>query len=367
VSLTLQLKDYARQLGFELVGVTLPQPAPGLERFHDWLDHGFAGEMGYLHSGAAARSSPEAILPGVRSIVVLGLSYHQPQVRRQPTPPLHGRVATYALGQDYHDILWGKLNEMRDWLSMQTPGSTSRGIVDTAPLLEREYARLAGLGWFGKNTMLLNKRLGSFFFVASLLTTAELEPDPPHRASHCGTCTACLDACPTQAFPEPGVLDARKCISYLTIELRQPVPLDQRAGLGEWTFGCDVCQDVCPWNHKAPAGEAHEPGDAFLDLVELLRLDAESFRRRFKPTALWRARRRGLLRNAAIVLGNRRDPLAIPALVHALEDEEPMVRAAVAWALGQFAEAQTVLRQHVAVETDPDVKREIEQALLNAR
>jgi epoxyqueuosine reductase len=209
--------------------------------------------------------------------------------------------------------------------------------------LERDFARRAGLGWFGKNTMLLNKRLGSFFFLGALLLDLRLRPDASHDLSHCGTCTACLDACPTRAFPQPGVLDSRRCISYLTIELRGPIPPDLREPMGSWLFGCDVCQDVCPWNRKAPQGtepawEAR-PDLAALDPVELLEMSEEEFRRRFRGTALLRPKRRGLLRNAAIVLGNRGDPSALPALEKALSDPEALVREAAEWAIQQVTRA----------------------------
>jgi len=203
--------------------------------------------------------------------------------------------------------------------------------------LERDFARRAGLGWFGKNTMLLNKRLGSYFFLGALLVNLELQPDPAHETSHCGTCTACLDACPTDAFPAAGQLDARRCISYLTIELKAPIPAELREGVGNWVFGCDICQEVCPWNRKAPlTGEpAFQPRSDLepVDLVELLGLSEEEFRRRFRGTALLRAKRRGLLRNAAIVLGNQATAAALPALRKALADPEPLVREAAQWAI----------------------------------
>jgi epoxyqueuosine reductase len=214
--------------------------------------------------------------------------------------------------------------------------------VDTALLLERDFARRAGLGWFGKNTMLINKRLGSYFFLGALLLDLQLRPDPVHETTHCGTCTACLDACPTQAFPEPGLLDARRCISYLTIELRTPIPEALRAPMGDWVFGCDICQEVCPWNRKAPATaeSSFRPREDLwsLDLVELLGLSEEDFRRRFRSTALTRAKRRGLLRNAAIALGNQGNPAALPALQRALDDPEPLVREAAQWAIERITE-----------------------------
>jgi epoxyqueuosine reductase len=241
---------------------------------------------------------------------------------------------------DYHDVLRQRLNQLLEWVQGEVPGCRGRGVVDSAPLLERDFARRAGLGWFGKNTMLIHKRLGSYFFLGALLLDVELRPDPPHETAHCGTCTACLDACPTQAFDGPGVLDSRRCVSYLTIELRGPIAPELREGVGAWLFGCDVCQEVCPWNHKAPPGTepALQPRHELeaIDPVELLGLSEEEFRRRFRDTALWRAKRCGLLRNAAIVLGNRGDPAALPALRQALDDTDPVVREAAEWAISQI-------------------------------
>ena len=210
--------------------------------------------------------------------------------------------------------------------------------MDTAPLLERDFGKLAGLGWFGKNTMLINKRIGSWFFLAALLTDVELQPDEPHHTSHCGTCTRCLDACPTDAFVEPYVLDARKCISYLTIELRdQPIPIELRSPMGDWIFGCDVCQDVCPWNRKAPssAEPAFAPREQLhpANLEWLLSLDKAGFEAAFAGTPMHRTGREALLRNAAIALGNSRDPHALPVLERALCDDEPLVREAAEWAI----------------------------------
>jgi epoxyqueuosine reductase len=226
------------------------------------------------------------------------------------------------------------------WLQSERPDCRGRGVVDTAPLLERDFARRAGLGWFGKNTMLLNKRQGSYFFIGALLVNLQLSPDSQHTASHCGTCTACLDACPTGAFAAPGLLDARRCISYLTIEHKGEVPAELRTGLGDWVFGCDVCQEVCPWNRKAPAGVEPalqaRPELETLDPIEVLGLSEEEFRRRFRGTALLRTKRRGLLRNAALVLGNTADATALPALYRALDDAEPLVREAARWAIEQI-------------------------------
>jgi len=237
-------------------------------------------------------------------------------------------------------VLRERLKDLLTWVQQERPGCRGRAVVDTAPLLERDFARRAGLGWFGKNTMLLNKRQGSYFFLGALLLDLELRADPPHETSHCGTCTACLDACPTAAFVGPGLLDARRCISYLTIELRESVPNELRAGLGDWVFGCDVCQEVCPWNRKAPAAAeaALQPREdlAALDLIELLGLGEAEFKERFRGTALLRSKRSGLLRNAALVLGNQGDAAALPALRRALADPEELVREAARWAIEQI-------------------------------
>jgi epoxyqueuosine reductase len=275
---------------------------------------------------------------------MLGMSYHQPKLRQQALPTRHGRVASYALGEDYHPLLWGKLNQLTSWLGHAVSGSHSRGVVDTAPLLERDFARLAGLGWFGKNTMLINKRMGSFLLLAAIVTTIELEIDPPHLASHCGSCTACLDACPTQAFPEPGLLDAGKCISYFTIEKRGSIPVEDRTKLGDWLFGCDICQDVCPWNRKALEGqeprlleaEWHTRDASSINLIDLLKMNEPEFRRLFRNTALWRAKRQGLLRNACLVLGNQGDATAKEALQAASASEDAVVKEAAQWAIAQI-------------------------------
>jgi epoxyqueuosine reductase len=261
------------------------------------------------------------------------------------------------------------LHELADALRTWAPGAKVRGIVDTAPLLEREFAQLAGLGWIGKNTLLLNRDLGSWFFLAAMITDLELDYDLAHESDHCGTCTACLDACPTQAFVAPYVLDSRRCISYLTIELRAPIPRELRAGMGDWVFGCDVCQEVCPWNRFAGESEIAElrprPATNPLELAALFELDDAAFRVRFRHTPLWRPRRRGLLRNAAIVLGNQRDVASIPALVRGLEDGEPLVRGACAWALGVIGGpmAFAALERRQTVEVEIDVRGEIAAAL----
>lgn len=323
------LKKFAQTLGFPLLGIAPAAPADGFDRLTDWLAQGYSGEMAYMQRHAAARRHPKSLLANVRSVVMVAMDYANCGIAGPASEPKRSttaRIARYAAGPDYHVVMWKKLDQLLAWLQTQLPSCDGRGVVDTAPLLERDFARRAGLGWIGKNTMLINKHRGSYFFLGALLTDAELTPDPPHEASHCGTCTACLDACPTQAFSGPGWLDARKCISYLTIELRGQLPPEQRAGVGEWLFGCDVCQEVCPWNRKdITTAECVDP-------IEILGLSEMEFRNRFGSTALSRAKRRGLARNAAIVLGNCGDERALPALEKALYDQEPAVREAAEWA-----------------------------------
>ncbi|HXD88018.1 MAG TPA: tRNA epoxyqueuosine(34) reductase QueG [Urbifossiella sp.] len=338
--LEVRLKEQARVRGFALAGLAPATEADGFPQFADWLDRGFAGEMDYLRKHRDARRHPQAVLRSVRSVLMVGMEYGLSDDK--PVPLSHGRVAKYAQGPDYHRLLWDRLNDLAAWLQAEAPGAVAKAVADTAPLLERDFARRAGLGWIGKNTLLIHPRRGSFFFLGALLTDRELAPDPPFETTHCGTCTACLDACPTDAFPQPHVLDATRCISYLTIELRSPIAEELRSPLGDWLFGCDICQDVCPWNRKF-AGQApafpHDPGLETVDCIELLGLDEAAFRARFKGTSLWRTKRTGLLRNAAIVLGNSGDRRALAALQRALTDD-PLIADAAAWAIDRLSKAQ---------------------------
>lgn len=368
LALTLALKEEARREGFDLVGVCRADRPQRFDLFKEWLDAGYAGEMSYLPNRAEAYEHPHHVLDGARSLVMLAMNYRTAEPA--PTQPGHGRVSRYAWGTtDYHDVIHERLKRLREFLLRREPQAKVRGVVDTAPLLERDFGQLAGLGWTGKNTLLLNRELGSWFFLAALLTDLELTADEPHQTDHCGTCRACLDACPTDAFPQPYVLDATRCISYLTIELRSAMPDDLRSGVGDWLFGCDVCQDVCPWNHRVPRSDepAFAPRDDMnaIDAVALFALDETTFRERFRQTPLWRSRRRGILRNAAIVLGNQPTPAALDALMGGLNDDEPLVRGASAWALGKYdqKQARTALRERLEVETDDEVRREIAASL----
>ncbi len=368
VELTTALKAKAAELGFALCGACPAISPPGAARLREWLAAGYAGEMHYLSDRAAAYEHPGSVLAGVQSLLMLGLPYRT--VESAKVAAGQGRISRYAWGPaDYHDVIHDKLHALADYLRALSPLAKVRGVVDTAPLLEREFAQLAGLGWVGKHTLLIHRERGSWFFLAALLTDLPLAYDTPFATDHCGTCTACLDACPTDAFPAPYVLDATRCISYLTIELRNAIGLELREGLGDWLFGCDICQDVCPWNRKSPAtNEAPfmpEPEQNPVNLSELFALDDGAFRERFRHTPLWRSKRRGILRNAALVLGNQRDPNAFAPLVAGLNDSEPLVRGASAWALGQLniSAAQTALVARRRQETEPEVLTEIDRAL----
>lgn len=343
--LTDQVKSAARRVGFDLVGIAPAVSPAGFTHLQDWLKQGFAGQMQYLPRRETAYEHPRHVMPAVRSVVMLAINYH---TRVEPTPISGGenatqpaRVARYAQGTaDYHDVIRTKLHELGDAIHELRPDCRTRGIVDTAPLLERDFARLAGLGWFGKNTMLIHKRAGSWLLLAGLLTDLDLEPDAPHETAHCGTCTRCLDVCPTDAFVGPYVLDARRCIAYLTIELREAIPGDLRDGIGDWLFGCDLCQDVCPWNRKAPTTQEAcfqpQPDLHPADAISILQLSQAEFEARFAHTPLDRPGWEGLRRNAAIVLGNSGAAASLTALQGCQDDPSPLVREAVRWAIDKL-------------------------------
>lgn len=365
---TLALKAEAARQGFALSGVTAAATPGRLKEFHEWLDAGFHGSMEYLQSRRDAYNSPMSVLDGCTTILMLAFRYGP-----DPTPKAKGRkiatdrtydstgekkslkgsstsgmvvgkVARYARPQrDYHDVLHERLKLLKNWIVERHPAARVRGVVDTAPLLEREFAEQAGLGWVGKNTLLLNQKIGSYFFLAAILTDLPLTLDPPTEQGHCGTCTRCLTACPTEAFPEPHVLDARRCISYLTIENRDAIDDDVRDKLDGWLFGCDVCQEVCPWNHHATKrqSDALDPEMSHvhreLDVHEILQMTDEGFRERFRKTAFWRPRRRGLLRNAILLAGSQKLHRCIPVLKDLQSDEDPIIRDAARWAADQMA------------------------------
>lgn len=363
--ITEQLKAESKRLGFDLCGIAPAARPDTLTFLHEWLDRHQHGEMGYLQRRRDAYAHPSGVLKDVRSLVLVGLNYFH-----SSTESGTGRIAKYAVGTvDYHDLIRSKLRCLSQVIHDIAPGVHTRIVVDTAPLLERDFARSAGLGWFGKNTMLINKQVGSFFFLGAILADCEFEYDPPHETAHCGTCTRCLEACPTDAFEAPYILDARKCISYLTIELRhRPIPMELRSGIGDWIFGCDVCQDVCPWNRKSK--DTSESGffpdhSSARTAAQLLSLTDAQFLREFGTTPLARPGREGMARNAAIALGNSRDPQWIPVIAKGLTDLSPIVRGACAWALGQIGTSESIgkLRAHSKTETEETVLNELDAAL----
>lgn len=369
------LKTEAVRLGFSLFGVTAPEPPRSLQVYLRWLQAGRHGEMAYLSSERAVerRSDPAHILPGVRSIILLGIRYPRPQdVSPPPEDGLYGRVAAYAWGVDYHDLLIPRLKQLSLFIQQQTSEPVNcRYYTDTGPVLERDLASRAGLGWAGKNTNLINPQGGSYYLLAEMLTTAEIEPDQPFLADQCGSCSRCIEACPTGCILPDRTIDARACISYLTIENKGAIPVQYRSQMGDWVFGCDVCQQVCPWNIRF-AGKQYDAGlqpvveTARPELIGALALTPSEFNHRFKTSPIRRARRRGFLRNVAVALGNTHNPDAAPFLAQVLTDEpESMVRAHAAWALGQIKThvARAALARAVKLEKEPAVLEEISASL----
>lgn len=341
------LKQQAQELGFVLAGVTAAAMPGRLAQFQAWLDSGMAASMHYFEDRRKAYEHPEGVLDGCRSILMLGMPYasephpspseetSSTQAQAQPM----GKVARYAQGNaDYHDLIHRQLKKLKRWLLECVPEAKVRGVVDTAPLLEREFAELAGLGWVGKNTLLLNQKLGSYFFLAALLTDLELEVDPPQSKGYCGTCTACLDNCPTNAFPSPYVLDANRCISYLTIEHRERVDEDLSEKFEGWVFGCDICQEVCPWNRKVEEEiePELEPQRSSLPLAEILNLDENSFREQFRKLPFWRSRRRGLIRNALLLVAHQGLLDLQPDVMGLANDPDELIAETARWTLSKW-------------------------------
>jgi epoxyqueuosine reductase len=341
VNLKQTIEQEARRLGFALAGFTTPEPPPHLQAWQTWLDRERHGSMNYMSD--PRRAAPRLLLPKCKTILVLAIRYDSP-------PPVweglgvgseHGRVAAYAWGADYHNILAERLEALAAFITRQADEpATCRWYTDTGPLLERDLAQRAGLGWIGKNTCLIHPKIGTYFFLAEILLSLYLEPDAPFTADRCGTCTRCIQACPTGALLPDRTMDARCCISYLTIENKASIPPDLRPGMGNWVFGCDLCQMACPWNrHPAPGPDpAFTPrtGIPSPNLVAELALTPQEFNRKFKDSPIQRARRRGYLRNIVVALGNTGGPDSIPALEKALQDDEPLVREHAAWALEQI-------------------------------
>jgi len=369
-----QIGEHARRLGFDLAGIAPPRPPQDhLRAYHRWLDRGDHGQMAYMArpDRIARREDPSIILPGVRAVVCVAVNYYPGPSPGPDGPLLRGLVSNYAWGLDYHDWMLPRLEELAAFIRAGVGGEVRhRAYVDTGPVLERAFATQAGLGFVGKNTCLIHPRLGSWLFLGEVLVDADLVPTGPAAPPRCGTCTRCLDECPTGALAAPYRLDARRCISYLTIEHRGPIPPDLRPLMGAWIYGCDVCQQVCPWQRFArttaiPSFRPASPDQAAPSLLELIRLDEEGFRRRFRGSPVLRIGRARLLRNVAVALGNLGDPRAVDGLAAALTDPEPLVRGHAAWALGRIGGLAAVgsLTSALEREADPAVRRELAAAL----
>lgn len=372
----------AVDLGFDLVGATPAGPSPDFARFQQWLAAGYDGEMAYLARRMAERADLRLLLPEARTAIVLGASYHSQELPAAlRNDPSRGQIAAYAWGDDYHEAIKPLLFQL-DAAIRAASGRTTlgRAYVDAGPVLERSWAQEAGLGFIGKNACLIAPRLGSWTFLAMLLTPEEIAPfsllaggerqEARAPAQTCGSCTRCLDVCPTHAFAAPHLLDGRRCISYLTIELRGSIPHPLRPQMGNWIFGCDLCQEVCPYNRRfaRPARLAAlqaRPEVVAPRLLDLLALDEAGFRQRFRKSPVLRAKRRGLLRNVCVALGNWGDPAAAPALIEALHDDEPLVRGHAAWALGRIPlpAARQALLAAEQREPDSSVRDELAAAL----
>ena len=365
-----QVKEYARELGFDLVGVASAESfsdheAVTLQRLRDGLMDGLPW---YTEARVRRGSDPQELLPGARSIIAVGMSYYAPDDGSDRSPGEEGKVARYAWGDDYHQVMKDRLKTLVEGLSTRLDRPIrARWYVDDGPMLDRAAAERAGIGWFGKNTNILSPSHGSWIFLGQVITDLELEPDAPSKKT-CGDCVRCIDACPTGAIVDAYVIDNTRCISYLTIENRGSIPRHLRSLMYDWVFGCDICQDVCPVNVKA----AYTREQAFqkrrfttLELVSLLQMTEDEFRERFRNSPVKRAKLVGLQRNACVALGNAGSPAAIPALVRALREGESLVRGHAAWALGRIGgvKARQELESALPLEEEPETREEIGSAL----
>ena len=333
----LTIRQEAAKLGFDEIRFTHLDPAPGVDNYNRFIDEGRHGEMGWMERGQPPRANPFSLLPGAKSVIVLGMNYSHP---RPPDPGgLTGKVASYAWGRDYHNRIGKRLKKLDRNLREQIPGFLSYGGVDSRPLIERAWAQRAGLGFLGKNCLAILPGRSSYFFIAVMLVNIDLPPDTP-LGDHCGSCQRCLDVCPTGAFTAPGELDARRCISYLTIEHKGEIPTDLRQQMGRWVFGCDDCQEVCPHNPKNPIFAdpefAPRAGHAWLDLEWVLLADDDTLKSHFQGSPIRRPGPQGLKRNAAIVLGNMGDPSARTSLLRAMDHSDAIVKSHAKWALDRL-------------------------------
>ncbi len=369
-----RLKAHAQQLGFAMLGVTPALPSPRLDAYLRWIAAGYHGTMAYMARAdrVARRRDLTVILPGARSLIVVGLAYHTLNVPLEVlTDPTRGRIAAYAWGLDYHTVLGARLEELAAWLRAESGGMAYRVYVDTGAILERSHAQQAGLGFIGKNTVLIDPKRGSYFLLGEIVTDLAFDRyDAPHRETLCGTCERCRRACPTDAFPQPYVLDARRCISYLTIEFKGYVPHPLRPLLGNWIMGCDVCMEVCPFTRFAkPTPEAaFQPPDlerAAPRLARLLSLSAAEFAEFFAGSPVLRLKHERLLRNACLAAGNSGEATLLPALQALIESESPLVRASAAWAVARLAggAARPTLQAALARERDAECAADLSQTL----
>jgi epoxyqueuosine reductase len=354
----------ALELGFEGFGVAPPDVGESGEWFQQWLAQNYDGEMAYIKRGEAKRLDLNLVLPGVKSVICLSTPYFTtPRTLDYLDEPETGDISNYALNLDYHDLIQPRLRQLEAYLVEVFPGCQTKGYVDTGPILEKPLAEKAGLGWIGKHTNLLTEGVGSYYFLSEILVDVAL-PLSEAAQDHCGTCTACIDICPTRAIVAPYVLDSRKCISYLTIELKGAIPHEFRKAIGNRIYGCDDCQIVCPWNSFAVATEepAFQEREGVKGLIELMELDEEGFRSRFRKSPVKRIKRRGLLRNVAVALGNSGQMEAVPALTEALSDPEPLIRSHAVWALGELLgkEVLEAVESCLMEETDALVLNEVE-------
>lgn len=361
MSLSQQIKDRAHDLGFDLTGVAPVQPVPELSFYKDWIEAGYAGEMAYLKDNIARRTDITAVVPEAKSVIVCALVYETDHpLSTEMKDRSKGWIARYAWGDDYHEVLEKKLFALMKFIKDRSVDKfIGRLYVDTGPLVDRVYAKYAGIGWFGKNTCIINQQKGSWFFLGEIITNLELEYDTP-VPDRCGTCNRCIDACPTDAILEPYVLDSRRCISYLTIELRAEIPLGLRHQLGNHIFGCDICQDVCPWNRKAARSEepAFQPRDGLFNpsLGEMAGLNLANFRKKFSNSPIKRSKHKGFLRNVAVAMGNSADSTFLPALNELTESPEPLVAEHAQWAIDMIENKDVVKKDRKEVCKKSKVK-----------
>ena len=370
-TLTQQIQSRAHELGFELVGITPAEESQTIQRYRQWIANGYAGKMGYLERHLPLKEDTRTLLQEAKSVISLAMNYWTLDTPKDlAEDPGRGQISRYAWGDDYHDVIRERLLLLVEFIKNTAETELkSRVFVDSGPILEREYAQKAKLGWIGKNTNLINWRTGSWYFLSEVLVSIELESETQPLRGSCGTCTKCIEACPTDAIIEPNLLDSRLCISYLTIELKDSIPKELRPEMGNLIFGCDICQEVCPWNSKAtPTTEpAFQPRDGNLapELLTLIDMTQTEFSKRFKGSPIKRAKRKGFLRNVIVAIGNWRSRAAVPALKKVLIDDEPLIRGHAAWALGQVGgeNAKQALDTRLKSEDDSEVISEIQDAL----